>query len=95
MMGSGSGLLLLGVISGYWMLERAETHKGELRRIGRILGAVLIVVSLLGAVFRGWTACHWMKHRRGMGGWSCPFMSKPAPAPAPALESEQESEPEP
>ena len=93
MMGSGSGLLLVGVIGGYWLLERAETHKGKLRRIGRVLGALVIVVSLLGAVFRGWSACHWTKHRRGLGGWSCPFMSKPAPAPAP--ESEPASEPEP
>lgn len=82
MMSSGSGLLLLGVIGGYWLLERAETHKGELRRIGRVLGAIIIVVSLFGAAFRGWTACQWMKGKGGMG-WSCPFTHKSLPAPTP------------
>ncbi len=93
MLGSGSGLLLLGVIGGYWLLERAETHKGELKRIGRLLGAILIVVSLLGVVFSGWTACRWTRHHQGRAGWSCPFMAKPTPAPAP--ESEPESDPKP
>ena len=76
MMSGGSGLLLLSVIGGYWMLERAETHKGELRRIGRLLGSAIIIASLLGLVFRCWAAAQWMKS----AGWSCPFMSKSAPA---------------
>ena len=93
MIGSGSGLLLVGVIGGYWLLERAETHKGELRRIGRLLGGLVIVVSLLGVVCRGWTACRWTRRHQGRAGWSCPFRSTPATAPAP--ESEPEPEPEP
>ena len=81
MMSGGSGLLLLSVIGGYWMLERAETHKGELRRIGRLLGGTVIIGSLLGLIFRCWAAGQWIKN----SGWSCPFMSKSAPAPTPAV----------
>ena len=82
MMGSGSGVWLLSVIGGYWMLERAETHKGELRRIGRLLGGGIIIASLLGLILHGWTACQWMKGRGGAG-WSCPFTHKSMPAPTP------------
>ena len=83
MMSEGSGLLLLSVIGGYWTLERAETHKGELRRIGRLLGGAIIIASLLGLVFRCWAVCQWTKSR---GGWSCPFMSKSTPASEPAVQ---------
>ena len=80
MMSGESGLLLLSVIGGYWMLERAEAHKGELRRIGRLLGGTVIVASLLGMVFRCWAVGQWMKG----AGWSCPFMSRSASTPAPS-----------
>ena len=84
MMSGGSGLLLLSMIGGYWMLERAETHKGELRRIGRLLGGAIIIASLLGLVFRCWAACRWTRAHGGAG-HACPFMSKPeTPLPAPS-----------
>ena len=50
----GVGLLFLTAIGGYWVLERAETHKGQLRQVGRVLGTVIIVASLMGAVCRVW-----------------------------------------
>ena len=75
MLYGGAGLLL-STVAGYWVLERAESHKGSLRRVGRLLGSGIIVVSLLGLVCQFWGACG-MK-RGGM----CPLMSKPfSPAP--------------
>ncbi len=47
-MGHGIGILLLSAIGGYWVLERADRHKGGLRKTGQVLGAVIIAVSLLG-----------------------------------------------
>ena len=74
----GSGVLLLTSIGGYWVLERAETHKGSLRSVGRLLGAAVIVISLLGLLFR----CGADGSR---GGWKgiCPFAGRGAQSPAP------------
>ena len=77
----GSGVLLLATVAGYWLLERAETHKGQLRSVGRFLGWLIIVTSLLGVACRVWALS------TGTGGWCpvgsgkgfgglCPFMSK-------------------
>ena len=61
-------MLLLSLIGGYWLLERAENHKGELRRIGRLLGSLIIVLGLFGLIAGAWGACSWKKD-----GWSRPF----------------------
>ncbi len=55
MMG-GTGLLLLSAAAGYWVLERAEVHKRGLRRVGRWVGGLIIVVSILGLLCRA-SAC--------------------------------------
>ena len=52
MMGHGAGILLVTAIGGYWVLERADRHKGGLKTIGRVLGAVIIVASLIGVACR-------------------------------------------
>lgn len=49
-MGSGVGLLLLTAVAGYWVLERASKHKGQLKRIGQIVGLFVIIVSILGSI---------------------------------------------
>ncbi len=74
---SGSGVLLLASIGGYWVLERAATHKGGLKRIGQILGGVIIAVSLSGVLCRAWYLA------TGKGGYYpmgkdvfCPFSPK-------------------
>ena len=54
MAGHGVGLLLLATAGGYWVLERSATQKKGLRRVGQWLGAVIIIVSLVGV------ACHIM-----------------------------------
>ena len=71
----GVGIFLLGTIGGYWLLERAEGHKGSLKRIGQWLGTFIIIVSLLGlgSVF-GKSA--------GLKGGMCPLFPRSyAPAP--------------
>ena len=70
--------LLLGAVAGYWVLERAETHKGDLKRIGQFVGWLVIVASLAGMVCRVWSwtgACSLI----GMGkGGTCPLGFKSA-----------------
>lgn len=51
---SGSGTLLLAAIGGYWVLERAATHKGGLKQIGQLVGGLIIVTSLIGVACRVW-----------------------------------------
>ena len=47
--------LLLGTVAGYWVLERAEAHKGDLKKFGRFLGGLIIAASLVGLVCRVWS----------------------------------------
>ena len=72
MIGYGVGVLLLSVVAGYWVLERAETHKGDLRRIGKTLGWVIIVASLIGIACRVWYAATCPPDAMGKKGF-CPF----------------------
>ena len=75
----GAGIFLLGAIGGYWLLERADTHKGGLRRVGKWLGGFIIVVSLLGLVST--MTCG----SSGMKGGMCPFFPKASAPRNPAL----------
>ena len=74
----GVGELLITTAVGYWVLSRADDQKGEMRRIGRFLGVVIIVVSLVGLICAAWNAIGgdaWCS--MGKGGGLCPFMGKP------------------
>ena len=64
----GTGFLLLTTVAGYWVLERAESHKGTLRRVGKLIGWVVIVGSLVGV------ACRFCPK------YSCPFSPKSSPS---------------
>ena len=66
MLHQGIGFMLLTAIGGYWVLERSETHKGDLRQVGRLLGSIIVALSLLGVVCRFWCAIG--------GPSSCPFV---------------------
>ena len=72
----GAAGLLLAAAAGYWVLERAETHKKSLRRAGRFIGWVIILTGLLGGVCGllcpGGKAGYWKR-----GGW-CPLTPKTA-----------------
>ena len=58
-MAHGPGVLLFASLGGYWVLERAQKQKGGLRVVGRLLGAAVILVSLLGVACQAWgAACH-------------------------------------
>ncbi|MBI4597544.1 MAG: hypothetical protein HY737_03985 [Candidatus Omnitrophica bacterium] len=81
------GLLLLAAVGGYWVLERAETHKKGLKRIGRLVAAVVMIVSLVGVLCKVW--CVASGNCVGMGKWGmhggyCPMSGKiPHASPAP------------
>lgn len=79
----GIAVLLLTTLAGYLVLERAENHKGELRRLGRFLGSLVVVVSLVGVVCKVWAlvTCPAGMCPDGMGkgkrgGWFCPYHAK-------------------
>ena len=76
MVGHGITGLLLTAIGGYWVLERASEHKGQLKQVGLLLGSLIIITSLVGAVAQIWS----MSDCRGMmgknAGWH-PMMSQP------------------
>ena len=80
MLAGGSGTLLLAAIGGYWVLERAESHKGGLRKIGRLLGGAIILISLIGIVCRVWCTANGAVP--GMKGRYCPMPRQFPPPPA-------------
>ena len=82
-MSYGIGVLLLTAIGGYWVLERAELHKGQLKKVGQFLGWLIIAASLVGSVCRVWSAATCPPGAM-KGGGLCPFSSK---ASAPPLAS--------
>ena len=80
-MADGSGLLLVSAAIGYLVLERSEKHKGGLKRVGRLLGSVIIIVSLIGVACRIWYVSTWTK-----GAWAgryCPVMPRAGMSPMP------------
>ncbi len=75
--------LLVTAIGGYWVLERAAGQKGQVKRVGQLLGVGIILISLAGVACRAWGAaaggfgyCPMPKAGKG---WHCPFMSKASP----------------
>jgi len=75
-MAYGTGLLFLSAVAGYWVLERAATHKGNLKRIGQLVGGVILIGSLVGVACRVWALA------TGKGSFSCPFSQKASPPPS-------------
>ncbi len=65
--------LLFSAVAGYWVLERSETHKqGNLRRLGRFLGWVVVLVSLVGVACRVYGVTSGACSMKGKG-MACPF----------------------
>ena len=82
----GVGMLLVSSIGGYWVLERSVMHKGPLKKVGQWLGALVIVLSLLGVACKMWyasTQCAWS----GRGRQMCPYPKSFAPGAAPKMPS--------
>ena len=76
MMSHGVALLLLSAAAGYWVLERAEGQKKNLKQIGQLVGGLIIVISLLGVACKVY---YLMKGTKMVcpSGMGCPFMSRP------------------
>ena len=68
-----TGVLLLAIVAGYWLLERAASHRGNLKRVGQILGATVIVIALAGTVCKVWAISTGQGGWSKMGGWSCSY----------------------
>lgn len=67
---------LLAAIGGYWVLERSSERKGNLKKIGSLLGTFVMVAGILGFACALWGSCPMGK--KGLGGL-CPFSGKAAP----------------
>lgn len=76
----GGGALLLAAVAGYWVLERADKHKGNLKSIGQIVGWVVIVASLVGVACRVWGTAAGTMGWCPKGSMWCPFTGKPMPS---------------
>jgi len=79
-----AGLLLISAAAGYWVLERANREKGALKRVGQWLGAVIIVVSLVGVACRVYavaTGQGWCPWPGKLG--ACPITGAPDAPTAP------------
>jgi len=61
--------LLLAAVAGYWVLERASTHKGQLQKVGFAVGSLILVISFLGIICSVWCM------KSGTSGM-CPFGGK-------------------
>jgi hypothetical protein len=85
MMGQSIVGLLLAAVAGYWVLERSSAQKRDLKRVGRLLGGTIIVLSLAGVACQLWCmstgnmSCGLMGKRAWKG--QCPLSGKGAPAP--------------
>ena len=84
-MGPGLGWLLLTAAAGYWVLERSSERKGEVKRVGRLLGGTIIVLSLAGIACQIWCLGSGAMPHGSMGkrAWKsqCPLFGKGAPGP--------------
>ena len=54
MYGHGLVGLLLASVAGYWVLERASTHKGQLQKVGFAVGSFILIVSVVGVICSVW-----------------------------------------
>ena len=77
---SGIGLMLLAIVGGYIILERAASHRGDLKRIGQVLGVIVIAVSIVGVGCFVWHVSSGKSGRYGYGkhgkSWQCSYHSK-------------------
>lgn len=68
--------MLISAAAGYWVLAQSEKEKSKVKKLGQLLGVVIIVVSLFGAackIYGQVSNCSSGK----MGGKFCPFTGRP------------------
>lgn len=73
--------LLLTAIGGYWVMERAEAHKGNLKRVGQLVGGLIVIASLVGTACRVLSMAAAPTDAMTRTGSTCPFGFKSAPSP--------------
>jgi hypothetical protein len=78
----GAGILLLTAVAGYWVLERAEAHKGDLRRVGKALGWIVIVGSLVGVACRVYALATGKALCPPGKGFFCPYTPQSSATPS-------------
>ena len=76
----GAVPLLFAAVAGYWVLERADKHKGGLRRVGQVLGGIIILASVMGVACRVWSIATCGPMGRGHKGY-CPMLSPQSSTP--------------
>ncbi|MBI2871087.1 MAG: hypothetical protein HYY14_05175 [Candidatus Omnitrophica bacterium] len=86
----GTAFLLLAIVAGYWLLERAEQQKGGMKRLGRILGLVVIAIALIGTACKvycissgNYASCPVGFSGKGKGMY-CPMSMRPSATTTPA-----------
>lgn len=75
--------LLVATAAGYWVLTNASKEKGQIKKLGQILGLIIIVVSMAGAACKVYycvSACQSGGMMSGKAACPFPFSSPPAPA---------------
>jgi len=80
-MGHGVGILLIALAAGYWVLTLADKERGQLKKVGKALGLIIIGVSLVGTACKIYVLTKGGQPFPGKGlfcpsGRSCPFVEK-------------------
>ena len=81
----GTGLFLLSAVAGYWVLERASGHKGDVQRVGKVVGWLVILLSFAGIACSLWcaaTSCRSAGGGMGFKKGSCPLSAFSSSVPA-------------
>ena len=74
----GVAILLLTAVAGYIVFERASARKGSVKKLGRVVGVAVIILSFLGVACRAYSG---MSGSCSFGGFykgQCPYAAKAA-----------------
>ncbi len=77
-MTQGIGTLLISAAVGYWVLTQASTQKAQVKKLGQILGLIIILVSVVGVACKIYYLSGGQCPPGGKG-MICPFVGKPGP----------------
>ncbi len=75
----GVAPLLISAAAGYWMLIQAGKEKAQLKKIGQVVGVVILVASLAGAACKIYYQVTGCVPEKGI---FCPYGSKTQTPPA-------------
>ena len=72
----GVSSLLITSAVGYWVVTQAQKEKGQVKKLGLLLGIIIVLVSLVGVgckIYSLATGCPMSKI-------TCPYMGKMGPS---------------